>query len=97
MMVGCDFHTRFQQVAMLDPTTGEAQPQRATVMRPGAREIIAPHVVRSLRPQAYTRAIVQPQPTSQLLFLGYSQPFPPPAARGPDLRSPASRPLAPLP
>ena len=23
IIIGCDFHTRFQQVAMLDPTTGE--------------------------------------------------------------------------
>jgi hypothetical protein len=23
MIIGCDFHTRFQQIAMLDPTTGE--------------------------------------------------------------------------
>ena len=23
IIVGCDFHTRFQQVAMLAPTTGE--------------------------------------------------------------------------
>ena len=23
LIIGCDFHTRFQQIAMLDPTTGE--------------------------------------------------------------------------
>jgi hypothetical protein len=23
IIVGCDFHTRFQQIVMLDPTTGE--------------------------------------------------------------------------
>jgi hypothetical protein len=23
IIIGCDFHTRFQQIAMLDPTTGE--------------------------------------------------------------------------
>lgn len=28
IMVGCDFHTRFQQVAMLDPTTGEIVERR---------------------------------------------------------------------
>src|SRR5438309_12039030 len=28
IMVGCDFHTRFQQVAMLDPTTGEVIERR---------------------------------------------------------------------
>ena len=22
IIIGCDFHTRFQQIAMLDPTTG---------------------------------------------------------------------------
>jgi transposase len=26
--IGCDFHTRFQQVAMLDPTTGEVIERR---------------------------------------------------------------------
>jgi hypothetical protein len=28
IIVGCDFHTRFQQVAMLDPTTGEVIERR---------------------------------------------------------------------
>jgi len=28
IIVGCDFHTRFQQVAMLDPTTGEIVERR---------------------------------------------------------------------
>jgi hypothetical protein len=23
IIIGCDFHTRFQQIAMLDPTKGE--------------------------------------------------------------------------
>ena len=23
LIIGCDFHSRFQQIAMLDPTTGE--------------------------------------------------------------------------
>jgi hypothetical protein len=28
IIIGCDFHTRFQQVAMLDPTTGEVIQRR---------------------------------------------------------------------
>ena len=33
IMVGCDFHTRFQQVAMLDPTTGEVIERRLNMRR----------------------------------------------------------------
>jgi len=28
LMIGCDFHTRFQQIAMLDPETGEISEHR---------------------------------------------------------------------
>jgi hypothetical protein len=28
IIVGCDFHTRFQQIAMLEPTTGELVERR---------------------------------------------------------------------
>src|SRR5579863_2958003 len=28
IIIGCDFHTRFQQVAMFDPTTGEIVERR---------------------------------------------------------------------
>jgi transposase len=28
IIIGCDFHTRFQQIAMLDPTTGEVMERR---------------------------------------------------------------------
>jgi hypothetical protein len=28
IIIGCDFHTRFQQVAMLDPATGEITEHR---------------------------------------------------------------------
>ena len=28
LILGCDFHSRFQQVAMLDPTTGEVIKRR---------------------------------------------------------------------
>jgi hypothetical protein len=28
MIVGCDFHTRYQQIAMLDETTGELTERR---------------------------------------------------------------------
>ena len=28
IIIGCDFHTRFQQIAMLDPTTGELAERR---------------------------------------------------------------------
>jgi hypothetical protein len=27
-IIGCDFHSRFQQIAMLDPTTGEVIERR---------------------------------------------------------------------
>jgi hypothetical protein len=39
MMVGCDFHTRFQQVAMLDPTTGEIAASPTGGGRPGSVKI----------------------------------------------------------
>jgi hypothetical protein len=53
------------------------QPQHAAIVRPGADEILAPHVIGSLRPHTYTRSIVQPEPPSRLLFLRHFQPFPP--------------------
>jgi hypothetical protein len=28
LIIGCDFHSRFQQIAMLDPTTGEVVERR---------------------------------------------------------------------
>ena len=28
LIIGCDFHTRFQQIAMLDPETGEVMERR---------------------------------------------------------------------
>jgi hypothetical protein len=28
IIIGCDFHTRFQQIAMLDPTTGKIVERR---------------------------------------------------------------------
>jgi hypothetical protein len=28
LIIGCDIHTRFQQIAMLDPTTGEVVERR---------------------------------------------------------------------
>ena len=28
LIIGCDFHSRFQPIAMLDPETGECQEQR---------------------------------------------------------------------
>ena len=29
-IIGCDFHARYQQIAMLDQTTGEKHPLRKT-------------------------------------------------------------------
>ena len=52
------------------------QPQRSPLVRSGTHEVVAPHVVRSLRPQSYTGTVVQPQPSSRPLFLRHFQPFP---------------------
>jgi hypothetical protein len=32
MITGCDFHTRYQQIAMLDEATGELSEQRRRVL-----------------------------------------------------------------
>lgn len=67
------------------------QPQRSTVVRPRADEVIAANVVGPL----YTQPIVQPQPPPGFCFWAASIPH---AAKcvGPDLLSPVSRLLAPL-
>ena len=50
-------------------------PYGASIVRPGADEIVAPYVAHTLRPEAYARPIVEPQPPSWLLLLRYFQPF----------------------
>src|SRR6266852_5627317 len=44
-------------------------------MRHRAHEVVAPNVIRTLRPQPHARPIVQPQPTAWPLFLRHSQPL----------------------
>ena len=41
-------------------------------------EIIRPHVIRALRPQAKARTIVEPQPSAFGLLAGHFKPLPPP-------------------
>ena len=54
------------------------QPQRSPLLRSGTHEVVAPNLVRSLRPESHTGAVVQPQPTPGLLFLRHFQPLAPP-------------------
>ena len=44
-------------------------------MRHGAHEVVAPNVIRTLRPQPHARPVVQPQPTARPLFLRHFQPL----------------------
>jgi hypothetical protein len=37
MTIGCDFHTRYQQIAMLDQTTGELTERRLEHERAGGQ------------------------------------------------------------
>jgi hypothetical protein len=65
-------------------------PHRPAIVRIGADEIVRPDVIGSLRPQPYARTVIEPQPTSWLLFLGNLQPFAAPDALYPILaHSPA--------
>ena len=41
IIIGCDFHTRFQQIAMLDPTTGELIERRLAHETSEARSFYA--------------------------------------------------------
>jgi len=41
LIIGCDFHTRFQQIAMLDPTTGEIVERRLDHEREEAEKFYA--------------------------------------------------------
>ena len=60
-------------------------PQRSSVVCHRTHEIVAPHVVRSLRPQPHARPVIQPQPSPRPLFSGHFQPFPAPDALHPIL------------
>lgn len=51
------------------------KPYTATIMRPRANEVVAPHVVAMCRSEPHTRAVVEPQTSSWLLLLRYLQPF----------------------
>src|SRR5271170_5289659 len=55
-------------------------PQRSSVMRHRAHEVVAPNVIRTLRSQPNARPIVQPQPPTGPLFLRYFQPLATPDA-----------------
>jgi transposase len=41
IIIGCDFHTRFQQIAMVDPTTGEVMARRLEHENGGAEKFCA--------------------------------------------------------
>jgi hypothetical protein len=56
------------------------EPDTAAIVRPGAHELIAPHVVRMLGPKPYARSTVEPQPSGWLLPLWDLQPFATPDA-----------------
>src|ERR1017187_1519963 len=49
--------------------------QRPSIVRHCLHKIVAPHMIRPLRPQPDTRTISEPQPPSWPLFLRYLQPF----------------------
>src|ERR1035438_2256647 len=49
--------------------------QRPSIVRHRLHKIVAPHMIRPLRPQPDTRTISEPQPPSWPLFLRYLQPF----------------------
>jgi hypothetical protein len=53
---------------------------RSSIVRHGAYEIVAPHVIRPLGPQPHTRSVIEPESSPRLLFLGYLQPFATPDA-----------------
>jgi len=40
LIVGCDFHTRFQQIAMVDTTTGEIVERRLEHKTGESREVL---------------------------------------------------------
>ena len=50
------------------------QPQRASIVREAADEVVAPHVVLMFRSKPHARAVVQPQPASWLLLRGTFSP-----------------------
>ena len=54
-------------------------------MRHRAHEVVAPYVIRTLRPQPHARPIVQPQPPTGPLFLRHFQPLATPDALYPIL------------
>ena len=39
-IIGCDFHSRFQQIAMLDPTTGEVLERRLEHENEEAKKVL---------------------------------------------------------
>ena len=52
------------------------QPHTSAVTEPHLYEVVGPHVVLPLRPQAYTGAVIEPQPSSLWLLRWHLQPFP---------------------
>src|SRR5260370_15696603 len=48
-------------------------PQCSSVMRHCAHEVVAPNVIRTLRPHSHARRVVQPQPPARPLFLRHLQ------------------------
>ena len=69
------------------------QSYRSAIVCSCTHEVVAPHVVDVRRPEPYARAIVEPQPASWLLLLGYLQPFTTPDPLNPVLADLPARPL----
>lgn len=68
-------------------------PRCATILRSGAHEVVAPHMVPALRPEPNARSIVEPQPPPWLLLLRNFQPFATPDALDSILANMPVRPL----
>ena len=50
MIIGCDFHPRFQQIAMVDSTPGEVTERRVWMMPPlGVGELADADAISELR------------------------------------------------
>ena len=51
------------------------QPELAAIVGLGLHEVVAPHMIASLRPEPDAGSIVEPEPASRPLFLGYFEPL----------------------
>ena len=51
------------------------QPELAAIVGLGLHEVVAPHVIASLRPEPDAGSIVEPEPAAWPLFFGYFKPL----------------------